>query len=172
MRTSVRRFVLAAIAACAAVPASAQAASFVRDIDWTSSSPAAGVQLLSGTFTDPAAHPSWTVTIEAPTRSPFDGTPELAEAGTATWADQTVSALAAKGFTASEDTIPWPRYVDDPHGVLGVRVRVGEFPTQAAAATQASSLTAAGFAPKASALTKLSYVPIAGSFSPVTPIYS
>jgi len=146
VRTSVRRSLLAAVAACALIPASAHA-SFVRDIEWSSSSPAPGVQLLSGTFTDPVAHPSWTVTIQAPTRSPFDGTPELAEAGTAAWADQTVSALSAKGFTASEDTIPWPRYVDDPRGMLGVRVRVGEFATQAAAAAQASSLTAAGFSP-------------------------
>ncbi|HEY2273754.1 MAG TPA: hypothetical protein VGH30_13330, partial [Jatrophihabitantaceae bacterium] len=64
MRTSVRRFLLAAIAACAVVPASAHA-SFVRDINWTSSSPTAGVQLLSGTFTDPAAHPSWTAALPA-----------------------------------------------------------------------------------------------------------
>ena len=105
------------------------------------------MQLLSGTFTDPAAHPSWTVTIEAPTQSPFDGTAELAEAGSAAWADQTISALSAKGFAAREDTLWWPRYVDDPRGVLGVRVRVGEFPTQAAAAGEASSLSAAGFSP-------------------------
>src|SRR6201999_1374103 len=109
MRALVRRFVLAAIAACAFVPASAHA-SFVRDIDWTSSSPAAGAQLLSGTFSDPAVHPSWTVTIEAPTQSPFDGTAELAEAGSAASADQTVSALSAKGFTARQDTLSWPRY--------------------------------------------------------------
>jgi hypothetical protein len=146
VRTSVRRFSLAAIAAFAVLPASAHA-SFVRDINWTSSAPAPGVQLLSGSFTDPASKPSWTVTIQAPTRSPFDGAPELAEAGSAAWADQTVSALGAKGFTASEDTLRWPQYVDDPHGVIGVRVRVGEFATQAAAAAQASSLTAAGFSP-------------------------
>ncbi|MGZ4196197.1 MAG: phosphodiester glycosidase family protein [Solirubrobacteraceae bacterium] len=146
MRTPVRRFVLAAIVACAVVPASAHA-SFVGNIDWTSSSPAAGVQVLWGTFSDPTARPLWTVTIEAPTRSPFDGTPELAEAGSAGWADQTVSALSAKGFTAREDTLRWPRYVDDPRGVIGARVRVGEFPTQAAAVGEASSLTAAGFSP-------------------------
>ena len=111
MRTPVRRFVLAAIVACAVAPASAHA-SFVRNIHWTSSSPAVGVQVLSGTFSDPTAHPAWTVTIEAPTRSPFDGTPELAEAGSAAWANQTSSALRAKGFTAREDPLRWPRYVD------------------------------------------------------------
>jgi hypothetical protein len=146
VRTPVRRFALAAIVACAVAPASAHA-SFVRDIDWTSSSPAPGVQLLAGTFSDSAVHPSWTVTIEAPTHSPFDGSPELAEAGSAAWADQTVSALSAKGFSGREDTLPWPDYVDDPRGLIGVRVRVGEFPTQAAAAAEAGSLATAGFSP-------------------------
>ena len=109
--------------------------------------PAPGLELLSGTFSDPTVHPAWTVTIQAPTRSPFDGSPELAEAGTAAWANETVSALSGKGFTGREDTIRWPRYVDDPRGVLGVRVRVGEFTTQAAAANEASSLSTAGFSP-------------------------
>jgi hypothetical protein len=35
----------------------------------------------------------------------------------------------------------------DPHGVMGTRVRVGNFATQAQAQTEASALTAAGFSP-------------------------
>lgn len=141
--------VIASLAALAALPAHALAdrTSFVRHIQWTSSSPARGVQLLAGTFTDAGVHPSWTVTIQAPTQSPFDGSPEVAEAGTRAWASQTVAALAADGFSARQTTLRWPRYADDPRGFLGVRVRVGEFPTQPAAAAEASTLTADGFRP-------------------------
>ena len=154
--------VVAAWAACAAgaVPAQAGAArrtgwrvssaspsSFVRQISWSSSAPARGVELLSGTFADPNVHPQWTVTIEAPTASPLDGSTEFAEAGTAAWAQQTVATLTADGFTPRSDILYWPRYADDPRGVLGVRVRVGEFPTQAAAQAQAAQLTATGFTP-------------------------
>ncbi len=38
-------------------------------------------------------------------------------------------------------------FTDDPHGVMGVRVRVGHFATQAEAQTEAAALTAAGFSP-------------------------
>jgi Phosphodiester glycosidase len=140
---------VAVIAINIAAPAQAAAApaSFVRHVRWTSSSPARGVQLLAGMLSDPDVHPAWTVTIQAPTTSPFHGSAEVAEAGSRAWASQTVAALAAKGFIARETILRWPRYVDDPRGFMGVRVRVGEFPTQAAANTQAATLTAGGFAP-------------------------
>ena len=105
------------------------------------------MQLLNGTFSDPAVHPSWTVTIQAPTQSPFDGSPELAEAGSNAWAQQTEAALTGDGFTPTATTVHWPHYADDPRGVLGVRVRVGEFATNAAATAQAATLTADGFHP-------------------------
>ena len=146
MRTTVRGLLAAAFSTLAVIPASAHA-SFVRNISWSSSFPARGVQLLSGGFTDPDVHPAWTITVQAPSQSPFDGTAELAEAGSAAWAQQTLAALSARGFAGREDTLRWPNYVDDPHGLLGVRVRVGAFPTQAAAAAEAAQLTSAGFSP-------------------------
>ena len=125
----------------------ASATGFTRQITWTSSMPARGLEVLSGTFTDSEIHPSWTITVEAPTASPFDGSQEFAEAGSTAWASTTEAALSAEGFFPRADTLYWPRYVDDPRGVLGVRVRVGAFPTQAAATSEATTLTADGFHP-------------------------
>ena len=121
---------------------------FVSHIAWTSSAPVRGVTLLSGKYTDPAAHPYWTITIQAPARSPFDGTSEVSEAGGLAWARSTEKALIADGFSPSAAELPWPAYTDDPHGVMGVRVRVGQFATQADAGPVASELTADGFAPE------------------------
>jgi hypothetical protein len=121
---------------------------FISQITWTSTSPVPGVTLLSGTYTNPSAHPYWTITIQAPTTSPFNGTSEEAEAGTVAWARTTEASLVADGFSPSAAELPWPAYTDDPRGVMGVRVRVGQFATEAAASTVASELTADGFAPE------------------------
>ncbi|HUA49527.1 MAG TPA: phosphodiester glycosidase family protein [Solirubrobacteraceae bacterium] len=120
---------------------------FVHGIQWSSSSPARGVTLLSGAYSDPSANPSWTVTIQAPVESPFGGTTEEAEAGSTTWAEQTDMSLRADGFDPTATALPWPHYSDDPRGVMGVRVRVGQFATQAAATAEAATLTADGFEP-------------------------
>jgi hypothetical protein len=120
---------------------------FLREIQWSVTSPAKGVQLLNGGFHDPSSQPAWTVTIQAPARSPFDGSAELAEAGSAAWAQQTETALTADRFTPSAAAIHWPHYLDDPRGDLGVRVRVRAFTTKADATTEAAALTADGFAP-------------------------
>jgi hypothetical protein len=122
-------------------------AAWVHQIQWNASSPAPVVTLLNGSFTDANSHPYWTDTIQAPTMSPFDGSAEVTEAGSSGWARQTEAALQADGLQATATVLPWPRYADDPHGVLGVRVRVGDFSTQAAATTEAATLTADGFAP-------------------------
>jgi Phosphodiester glycosidase len=140
------RDVPATQAARAASPA-ADSTAFVSRISWTSTSPVPGVTLLSGTYANPAVHPDWTITIQAPVTSPFDGTAEEAEAGAPGWARSTEAALAADGFLPSADKLPWPAYTDDPRGLMGVRVRVGQFATQAAAETVAAGLTADGFAP-------------------------
>ena len=126
---------------------SGDSVAFVNQITWAASSPARGVTLLSGTFHDAKSHPYWTDTIQAPTTSPFTGAAELAEAGSATWAAQTEAALTAHEFTPAATVLPWPDYTDDPHGVMGIRVRVGNFATQAQAQTEATALTAAGFSP-------------------------
>jgi hypothetical protein len=128
-------------------PPVADSTAFVSHITWTSTSPVPGVTLLSGTYTDPLAHPYWTITIQAPTTSPFEGTSEEAEAGGLEWARTTEAALVADGFSPSAAELPWPAYTDDPQGVMGARVRVGQFATEAAAETVASELTADGFAP-------------------------
>jgi len=62
------------------------ATGFVAKIHWDSSSPAPGVTLLSGVYSDPSANPYWTVTIQAPVQSPFGGSVEEAEAGSSAWA--------------------------------------------------------------------------------------
>lgn len=120
---------------------------FVDRISWTASSPAPGVTLLSGTYHDANSRPYWTDTIQAPSTSPFTGAAELAEAGSAAWAARTEAALTADGFSPAATVLPWPDYADDPHGVMGTRVRVGNFATRAQAQTEATALSAAGFAP-------------------------
>ena len=120
---------------------------FVNHIKWTASSLAPGLRLLSGRYNNASVHPFWTVTIQASVSSPFDGTPEPAEAGSAAWARSTEAALTAKGFAPSEAVLPWPTYTDDPRGVLGTRVRVGDYPTQPQAEAEAAALMAAGFSP-------------------------
>ena len=129
-------------------PPVADSTAFISHITWTSTSPVPGVTLLSGRYTDPLAHPYWTITIQAPATNPFNGTSEEAEAGGLSWARSTEAALVADGFSPSAAELPWPAYTDGPHGVMGVRVRVGQFATEAAADTVASELTADGFAPE------------------------
>ncbi len=106
-----------------------------------------GVTLLSGVYSDASASPSWTVTIQAPVQSPFGAGTEDAEAGSFAWASATEASLTADGFDPTATVLPWPRYVDDPRGVMGVRVRVGDFATQADANVEAATLTADGFVP-------------------------
>ena len=120
---------------------------FVHQIRWSSTSPASGMRLLSGVYSDPSAAPFWTVTIQAPTQSPFGAGAEQAEAGSFPWASSTEASLKADGFDPSATVLSWPHYADDPRGVMGVRVRVGEFATQSAANGEAATLTSDGFAP-------------------------
>ncbi len=120
---------------------------FVHEVQWSSSSPVPGVTLLSGVYSDPSANPYWTVTIQAPVESPFVESTEEAEAGSFGWARQTEASLTADGFDPSATLLRWPRYADDPHGVMGMRVRVGQFATQADANTEAAALTGDGFEP-------------------------
>ncbi|MDQ2761430.1 MAG: phosphodiester glycosidase family protein [Actinomycetota bacterium] len=119
----------------------------MHEVQWSSSSPVPGVTLLSGVYSDPSANPYWTVTIQAPVESPFVESTEEAEAGSFGWARQTEASLTADGFDPSATLLRWPRYADDPHGVMGMRVRVGQFATQADANTEAAALTGDGFEP-------------------------
>ena len=76
---------------------------FVRKIQWSSSSPAPGVTLLSGVYSDPSARPFWTVTIQAPVPSPFGGSAEEAEAGTSAWAAQIEASLRDRRVRPDRD---------------------------------------------------------------------
>jgi hypothetical protein len=120
---------------------------FLSHIAWTASSPAPGLTLLAGTLHSADTSLHWTVTIEAPTSSPFDGSAEFAEAGGATWAAATEQRLHDDGYAPSAATLRWPRYRDDPRGVMGIRVRVGEFASKAQASAVATRLATQGFAP-------------------------
>ena len=87
-------------AAPAAGSASGEQVGFVKGIKWTASSPAPGLRLLSGRYNNASVHPFWTVTVQAPASSPFDGTPELAEAGSAAWAAEYRDDPDRQGFRA------------------------------------------------------------------------
>ena len=99
----------------------------------------ATVTLLSGVYSDASAAPFRTVTIQAPAQSPFGGAAEEAEAGSFAWAGATEASLEADGFDPSATALPWPHYGGDPRGVMGIRVRIGDFATQAGANTGGST---------------------------------
>lgn len=135
----------AATTAPAAHPAATSGAAGTTTAQWTTRTLAPGVQVRSGTLTDPTAAPAWTVTVQAPVTARYTGAQAWAEVGDTAWAAQSADRLRALGFSPDEDRIPWPRYSDTPHGLLGVRLRVGSYPDQAAAQTVASQISGAGF---------------------------
>jgi hypothetical protein len=97
------------------------------------------------TITNPGSAPFWTVTVEQPVTSKVTLGPARAEVESQSWADTAAAQLAAQGFTPRVEAVQWAGYSDTPHGLMGYRVRVGHFPTQAAAGAQLSAITAAGF---------------------------
>ncbi|WP_236573082.1 phosphodiester glycosidase family protein [Streptomyces sp. GS7] len=107
--------------------------------------PAPGVQVRTMTLRNAAAAPSWTVTVQAPATSRLTGAGTWAEVGSKSWADTTARRLTASGFRPRVAAVRWPDYSDTPHGVMGLRVRVGSYATQAAAQRAAGSIAAAGF---------------------------
>ena len=80
-------------------------------------------------------------------QSPFGAGVEEAEAGSPAWAQQTETSLKVDGFDPTATALPWPNYADAPRGLMGVRVRVGQFATQATRTDEAATLTSDGFAP-------------------------
>ncbi|SDM13361.1 Predicted protein [Nonomuraea maritima] len=127
---------VAAADAPAAPPASAP--------QWTTQQVAPGVEVRTGTVKDPAAAPSWTVTVQAEVKARFTGAQAWANVGTESWATQTADRLRAAGLEPVVTKVAWPDYADTPHGLMGVRVRIGSFPTQDAAKSVAAQVTAAG----------------------------
>lgn len=113
--------------------------------NWSTQTIAPGVRVSTVTISDPAVSPFWTVTLEEPVTSQVTGAATAAEVATAAWAQSTAAGLRADGFQPRIESVPWPDYSDAPHGLMGDRVRVGQYPTQAAAAAEASAITVAGF---------------------------
>ena len=112
---------------------------------WATQNIAPGVRVSTVTITNSNSAPFWTVTLEQPVTSKVTHGPADAEIGSASWAQSTATQLAARGFQARIEAVTWPGYSDTAHGLMGYRVRVGEFATQAAAAQQQSAIAAAGF---------------------------
>ncbi|GGQ28924.1 phosphodiester glycosidase family protein [Streptosporangium pseudovulgare] len=112
---------------------------------WTTRTVAPGVEVRTGTIRNPAAAPAWAVTVQAAVKARFTDAPAWATVGTESWASDTVTRLRTAGFEPKAARIPWPDYADTPHGLMGVRVRIGSYPTQAAAQSAAAQVTAAGF---------------------------
>ncbi|WP_329459782.1 phosphodiester glycosidase family protein [Streptomyces sp. NBC_01497] len=112
---------------------------------WTTQQVARGLEVRTGTVTDSKAAPAWTITVQAATTGRLSGAAAWAEVGPGAWADSTAGKLRADGFTPRVDRVDWPTYTDTPRGLMGVRVRVGSYGTQAEATTAAKAVTAAGF---------------------------
>ncbi|WP_194921102.1 phosphodiester glycosidase family protein [Catenulispora rubra] len=112
---------------------------------WTTTTVAPGVQVSTVTIKNAGVTPFWTVALEQPVTSTITGNPANAEVASHAWAQTTAAQLQAHGFQARVEAVQWPHYSDTPHGLMGYRVRVGQFPTQAAAGTELAAIKAAGF---------------------------
>ncbi|WP_194895195.1 phosphodiester glycosidase family protein [Catenulispora pinisilvae] len=113
---------------------------------WNTQNVAPGVRVSTVTFQNQGSAPFWTVTLEQPVTSKVTLGPARAEVESESWARTTAAQLAAHGFAARVEAVRWPGYSDTPRGLMGYRVRVGEFPSSGAAGTELSAITAAGFA--------------------------
>jgi Phosphodiester glycosidase len=113
-------------------------------VEWSVQTLAPGVQVRTGALRNPAAHPYWTITVQAPATGRLTGAATWAEVGGAAWADSAAATLRAAGLQPRVDDVPWPAYADTPHGTMGRRVRVGSYATQADAQSAAAAVTATG----------------------------
>lgn len=102
--------------------------------DWRHDRIAPGVDLYQGSISGRPGADHWTVTVRT------DGAHLAAGPDARALADK----VRAAGFGARAETVAWPRG-SDRHGVIGVRVRVGEYDARAEADTLRKSLAAAGF---------------------------
>ncbi|WP_320782811.1 phosphodiester glycosidase family protein [Streptomyces sp. CRN 30] len=131
----------------ASAPGRTSATHAVDFSTWESRTVAPGVRVLSASLVDPAAEPVWTVTVQAPATGRLSGAATWAAVGSRSWAGTTREELRASGFEPRAETVRWPGYADTPRGVMGVRVRIGSYATQAEARSTAEAVTAAGFHP-------------------------
>ncbi|MFB8266138.1 phosphodiester glycosidase family protein [Streptomyces sp. NPDC055955] len=119
---------------------------------WSTQTPAPGVEVRTGVVQHPGVTHSWTVTVQAPVSTRWssndpDAPASWAEVSTRDWADSTAQKLTAAGLRPRVESVQWPAYTDSPHGLMGYRVRVGNFATQSEAQSTSSAVTAAGFQP-------------------------
>ncbi|GGN96372.1 hypothetical protein GCM10011579_097770 [Streptomyces albiflavescens] len=112
---------------------------------WSTETLAPGVEVRTGTFRHPDVTHTWTVAVQSPGVSRLTGAATWSEVNTRSWADTTAGKLRGAGFDPRVESVRWPGYSDTPHGVMGLRVRVGSFSTQAAAQSAAAAITSAGF---------------------------
>lgn len=101
---------------------------------WQHDRLATGVDLYQGTISGRPGADHWTVTVRANGAHLAAG-PE---------AETLAGRVRAAGFGARAETVSWPRG-SDRTGVIGVRVRVGEYDARAEADARQKALAAAGF---------------------------
>lgn len=103
-----------------------------------------GVTLTTISRGVPDTTDTWTVEVSSPDLSnPDPDAPKIAITDQ-TEADQTAATLSGVGLSPRVGAVYTPRTADT-GGLLGYRVRVGAFDTQAAAASTAAQVAAAGF---------------------------
>lgn len=119
----------------AAAPVSAPAPAVPRPIaDWRHDRLAAGADLYQGELRGRPGADHWTVTVRA------NGAHLASEQD----AEALARRLRAAGFGARAEPVVWPRG-SDRTGVVGVRVRVGEYEAKTGADAGRKALTDAGF---------------------------
>ncbi|MFE6755502.1 phosphodiester glycosidase family protein [Streptomyces sp. NPDC057684] len=119
---------------------------------WSTQTLAPGVEVRTVALQHPGVTHSWTVTIQAPGATRWssndpDAPASWAEVSTRDWADSTAQKLTAAGLRPRVESVQWPAYTDGPHGLMGYRVRVGNFATQSEAQSTSSAVTSAGLHP-------------------------
>ncbi|MFD4975505.1 phosphodiester glycosidase family protein [Streptomyces sp. NPDC058424] len=129
----------------AAAPATAAAAADSSTAQWTTQTVAPGVEVRTGVLRHADAAPTWTVTVQAAAVNRLTGAASWAPVGDRSWAEATTQQLRDAGFAPQLEEVVWPDYADTPRGAMGWRLRVGSYPTQAAATSAGKALTAAGF---------------------------
>ncbi|MFF1697832.1 phosphodiester glycosidase family protein [Streptomyces sp. NPDC058257] len=102
--------------------------------DWPRDRLAAGADLYQGSLSGRPGSDHWTVTVRA----------NGAHLATGKDADALARRVRGAGFSPRVEPVAWPRG-SDRHGVIGVRVRVGEYDAQTDADAGRKALTAAGF---------------------------
>ncbi|MGP3980161.1 phosphodiester glycosidase family protein [Streptomyces sp. KR80] len=147
MRAGLGVAAVLAVAIPSLMPTAAEAdpASPAATTQWSTQTLASGVQVRTGTIRHPDVTHTWTVAVPSPGVSRLTGAATWSEVGTQSWADTTAQKLRDAGFRPRVESVRWPDYSDTPHGVMGLRVRVGFFSTQAAAQSAAAAITSAGF---------------------------